>query len=273
MLELKISKEVKELLPPLEAKELEQLEKNILEVGIREPIAVCKGYIIDGHNRYSIAKKHNLDFETIEYDFDNKNDVMIWIIENQLGRRNLADFVRSALSLKKKDYISAQSKENSLNNLKRGTEKPDGLESAPRGRTSEILAKEADVSVDFIKKTEYILNNASQENIEALKNNDKDTSVNKVYTETRSNKDPIYKEKQETKKARKTFDEKLEEARAWNSDPKNQVNTSVSTISNTTLLKDVTNHIDRIENDGERQEFCLSLIKLAKEYIRKAHIK
>jgi hypothetical protein len=44
----------------------ELLEQNILRDGIREPLAVWKGTILDGHNRYEIAKRHKLPFSTEE---------------------------------------------------------------------------------------------------------------------------------------------------------------------------------------------------------------
>ncbi len=56
-MEIKIKEEFKELIPPLTNEEYKQLEDNCLEEGIREKIILWNNYIIDGHNRYKIAKK------------------------------------------------------------------------------------------------------------------------------------------------------------------------------------------------------------------------
>ena len=63
MRELKIDPELKDLLPPLTNEEYKQLEKNIKENGFDRnfPIMEWHGYIADGHNRYSICKKHNIE--------------------------------------------------------------------------------------------------------------------------------------------------------------------------------------------------------------------
>ena len=62
--ELKIDPELRDLLPPLTDDEYKQLEKNIVENGFDKnfPIMEWNGFIVDGHNRYSICKKHNIDY-------------------------------------------------------------------------------------------------------------------------------------------------------------------------------------------------------------------
>ena len=45
---------------------------------------------MDGHNRYTIAKKHpEIPFTVHEKAFTNRYEAIIWICKNQLGRRNL----------------------------------------------------------------------------------------------------------------------------------------------------------------------------------------
>lgn len=97
MEKLEIKEELKKLIPALTQEEFKQLEENCLEEGIREAIITWKGYIIDGHNRYEIANKWNLDFQTKSKHFENEIDVKIWMANNQLGRRNLSDYVKGEL--------------------------------------------------------------------------------------------------------------------------------------------------------------------------------
>lgn len=89
---LTIDEELKALIPALSQDEKEQLEVNLLTEGIREPLVVWKHYhiLLDGHNRYEIAFKHNLPFTTVEVELPDKNAARLWLINNQLGRRNLS---------------------------------------------------------------------------------------------------------------------------------------------------------------------------------------
>ena len=67
--ELKIDKEFRSLIRPLNKHEYLQLEANIMADGCREPIVTWNGFIVDGHNRYEICLKHYIPFATEEIDF------------------------------------------------------------------------------------------------------------------------------------------------------------------------------------------------------------
>ena len=88
---LKIDPEFQGKIPPLTFEELNQLEANILRDGrIINPIIVWRGLIVDGHNRFTIAKKHpEIPFTVHEKEFASRYEAIIWICKNQLGRRNL----------------------------------------------------------------------------------------------------------------------------------------------------------------------------------------
>ena len=96
-IKLKIDKEFKTLIPPLSPKEYEQLEANIIADGCREPIVIWNGYIIDGHNRYEICKKHHIGYKVKEMSFESRDEAVVWICTNQLGRRNIAEETRKYL--------------------------------------------------------------------------------------------------------------------------------------------------------------------------------
>lgn len=90
--ELVIDKEFSELLPPLPDWKLEILESLIIEHGCMNPICVWNNTILDGHQRYRICKKHNIPFETVEIkSVSDRDDAVIWMIENQLNRKNLSE--------------------------------------------------------------------------------------------------------------------------------------------------------------------------------------
>ena len=94
---LKIDEDFKTLIRPLSQDEYLQLEANLLLDGCREPIITWNGVIVDGHNRYEICKKHNIPFAVQPKEFGCREEVIIWICSNQLGRRNISDETRTYL--------------------------------------------------------------------------------------------------------------------------------------------------------------------------------
>lgn len=84
----KIDPEFKALLAPLTKEEYAGLEESILERGCLDTIKTWNDYIIDGHNRFSICMRHGVLFGTEPLDFDTREDVIEWMIRNQLARRN-----------------------------------------------------------------------------------------------------------------------------------------------------------------------------------------
>ena len=90
--QLKIDPEFQSKIPPLQFEEEQQLEQNIIAEGrFLNPIITWNGYILDGHTRYRILKKHGfIKFEVEEIQLANKYEALAWICKNQLGRRNLS---------------------------------------------------------------------------------------------------------------------------------------------------------------------------------------
>ena len=97
MTEIKIDPEFKNLIPPLTDEEHTQLEESLVREGCRDSLVVWQGTLIDGHNRYEICQKHDLLFKTIEKEFADRDAAKIWIVTNQLGRRNLTTESRNYL--------------------------------------------------------------------------------------------------------------------------------------------------------------------------------
>ena len=90
--QLKIDPEFQSKIPPLQFEKEQQLEQNIIAEGrLLNPIITWNGYILDGHTRYRILKKHGfIKFEVKEIQLANKYEALAWICKNQLGRRNLS---------------------------------------------------------------------------------------------------------------------------------------------------------------------------------------
>ena len=89
--QLKIDPEFQSKIPPLQFEEEQQLEQNIIAEGrLLNPIITWNGYILDGHTRYRILRKHPfIAYQIQEIELDNRYAALSWICQNQLGRRNL----------------------------------------------------------------------------------------------------------------------------------------------------------------------------------------
>lgn len=102
---LKINDTFKKLIPPLSTDEYSALETSILKEGVRDAIITWNDFIIDGHNRYEIATRHGLLYNTISKEFSSEDDVIIWMIDNQLARRNINDGIKYVLADQKREAL------------------------------------------------------------------------------------------------------------------------------------------------------------------------
>ena len=93
--------------PKLSTREFANLTEDIRQHGVLTPILVYKGKIIDGHNRYRICKEYNIPFETKEMNFGSDGEAIVWIIKEQVGKRNLTPFQRCEMVLKYEPEIRA----------------------------------------------------------------------------------------------------------------------------------------------------------------------
>jgi len=113
MRQLKIYQAFQNLIPPLSDDEYSGLENSILSHGrCRDTIKIWKGTIVDGHNRYAICQKHGIKYEVQDMRFSSIKDAELWIIQNQLGRRNLTNAMRIKLVLHKGTLLREKARQN-----------------------------------------------------------------------------------------------------------------------------------------------------------------
>lgn len=147
MKKITIVKELQDFIVPLGKEEYFQLEKNLLSEGCREALSVWENVnkdlvLIDGHNRYKICLKHKIPFKTKLFSFNNIEEVKKWMLENQLGRRNLnPDQLSYYRGLK---YLSLKKKKGGYDNIQ--------LKGVVEPSTSELLSLEFKVSESTIKR-------------------------------------------------------------------------------------------------------------------------
>ena len=176
---MEIKEEFKNLIPALSVEEYAQLEANILEEGIREPIITWNGFIIDGHNRFSIAQRFDLEYKTTSKHFSNENLVKIWMLDNQFGKRNLTDAQRYLNRNEKRKLLKAQGK------LTQG-ERTDLLSTIDKKleskhNTQKIIADELGWSTGKVAMADVVFKKATPEVIEKV--NKSEVSINAAYKE------------------------------------------------------------------------------------------
>jgi len=195
MKQIEIKEEFKKLIPALTKEEYKQLEDNCLEEGIREKIILWNNYIIDGHNRYNIAKQWNLEFETESKNFSSEEAVKEWMILNQFGRRNLSNYQRSVLALELEEVFKekAKNKQGIRNDLT-------SSKSLEEVRTHKELEKVAQVSHETVRKVKKIQEKAPEEVKAKLRTGE--VSINAAYKEIKK------EEKKENFKTKKLEFEK-----------------------------------------------------------------
>lgn len=145
--------ELQALIPELQKSEYEQLEENIRKEGCRDSLLIWQttqgiidgtengspvNVLVDGHNRYSICKKLSIDFKVVLREFLSLQAVRDFMINNQLGRRNLTPEQTS--------YLRGLKYRNERQTAGRPVQDENYEEQSIAQRTQDRLAQEFNVS-------------------------------------------------------------------------------------------------------------------------------
>jgi len=183
--ELQVDEEFKNLIPALTDDERALLEKSILREGLREPILTWNGVIIDGHNRYEICKKHNIPIKMKELQFSSRDEAILWILNNQLGRRNLTPYQKARLALAKGKILEKEAKKRQaighFNAPQYKDKRPvvQNSEQLEKGRVLMKLEEEFGISHDTLQKVKKIEEKAPDEVKRKLENGE--ISIHRAY--------------------------------------------------------------------------------------------
>lgn len=142
-----IDSEIKRLLPPLTEEERLKLRTMIQKRGRVDPLIVGilngRRLLIDGHNRLEICEELDLDYPTREEVFERRGELLQWVIDNQLSRRNLPPeriaYFRGKDYLNQKQVVGGQ--------LPKG-----GDQNGPPLKTAEKVAEKHGVGQTTIKR-------------------------------------------------------------------------------------------------------------------------
>ena len=122
-MDLTINPEFQNLIPPLTDDKRSILERSIINEGCRDALITWNDTVVDGHNRYEICRKHNIDFKTLPYEFESDQEAKIWIIDNEKGRRNITDGWKWELAQTKKAILKEKGREKKVEEGKKAREK------------------------------------------------------------------------------------------------------------------------------------------------------
>ena len=178
--DLTVDPEFRDLIPPLNEEELKLLEESIVADGCESPLIVWNGVIVDGHNRYAICRKHKIPFAIQEKDFSSRDDAMLWMLRNQLGRRNLNSYQRVELVLKFEPLVKNAAEQRMMAG-KAANPVPTLAQGQTKGRTRDHLSEAAGVSHGTFAKAKKLVQSADEETKRELRAGK--VTVNRAYTE------------------------------------------------------------------------------------------
>ena len=95
-----IDPEFRKLIAPLTPEERRQLELNLVAEGCRDALVVWNEILLDGHNRFEICTRRRIPYRTCAVDLPSRESALLWIEENQVGRRNLSPDQRAAIAFR-----------------------------------------------------------------------------------------------------------------------------------------------------------------------------
>jgi len=170
MAEFTIDPEFRDLLDGLRGDERAGLEASIRIDGCRDALVVWaeQSILVDGHNRFAICNDLGKSYRIELKSFASRDEVLLWIIDNQMNRRNVPEARRIAFALKREPIVAAIAKANQLKGGSgKGQEETDNLrikrsegavESKSHGHfTRESIAKAANTSPAQVQRFKEVM--------------------------------------------------------------------------------------------------------------------
>jgi hypothetical protein len=150
---MKYDMELVDGLRALSPEEFKELESSCIEHGILDPVKIWEGYLIDGRHRLRISDKHKLVYKTQDMEFADKEEARLWVLKNQLGKRNLTEIEvqRARAELAKATSVEEAARETGVSErtIQRDVEASEIMEMMPKDlrkkcETGEIINSRSD---------------------------------------------------------------------------------------------------------------------------------
>ena len=243
---IQIDEELKDLLPRLSEDDSNSLTQSLIENGFDQKFGRIKvwfpenndgiGYIVDGHNRYKICSKNGIELSDYCFEpvyFDSKENVIKWMLENQLARRNLQTIQRIAIAEKYRPIFEKQAKERQSeyhgNQYDKKREVPQNFVEVQNRKkqdneTNAKLAEMANVNRETYRQAKRVLDSDNEEVKRRVLSGK--TSISAGYRELRNNSNensvPKKEEKNTPEQRIIEFDDRMNEIDRKIADLKNE---------------------------------------------------
>lgn len=137
-----------------------------------------------------VCMRNKLSFRVEEREFEDEDSVMVWIIDNQMGRRNIESAAKIRLSLMKEEIRAKQSnsRQGERNDLKDSVKNISADLRGSSGKATEFIAQDAGVSARSVEQFKYIEKNApnlADDLCSGKKVKNKKLSIDGVYRDLR----------------------------------------------------------------------------------------
>ena len=187
---LRLNPEYEKLLPKMSEEEFAELKASMQAEGQHYPIIVNEDLeILDGHHRYRACTELGVepDFEVRK--FEDKLLEKKFVIEVNLRRRHLNNFQLIELAVPLLEIEKALAKKRQSKGGKNGRNQqlglaPDDAEPEFKAKATELVAKKAGVSTRTFERGKKILEKASEDDKQRLREGK--ASIAKVYQEITS---------------------------------------------------------------------------------------
>ena len=178
-MKLFINPEYERLVSPLSVDEYETLKKSIKKDGLWIPILINgENEILDGHHRFRACQELQIQTKHAVREFENKLLEKKFVIQCNLFRRHLNDFQKSELGiiLLKIEKELAKKRQGTRNDLTSPSN-----EGNVKGEATEVTAKQIGVSRGTFERAKKIIDEATDEIKDKLRQGNPHTSIAKEY--------------------------------------------------------------------------------------------
>lgn len=239
--------ELEHFLPKPSPEKLEILVDSIVDKGVLEPIYTWNGIIVDGYTRYGICHELQIPFEYVELEFANKDEVKFFMLQKQIGRRELTVFQKCEILYPLEKFIAERVEKQRRKAISRYHQ--EGVTGASRHGSLEddsgtTIAKYAGISRRLWYRAKALIENADEATKKLLRTGE--LKIGPIYQRLKAGlplipKDDLEAEADTEIEPVMDSEEHLEEAS----------NHAMSPLSNTTRVKpDVEKETNVTENSG-----------------------
>ena len=143
-----------ELFPLMQGDEYDKLVADIRKNGLREPIWLHEGKIIDGRNRYRACLKAGVEPQTRNW--DGEGSLVEFVVSLNLHRRHLTSSQRAAAAVQALDMLKADAKERQREGGRAKVSQKIGEADSHAGRAVEQAAKLFGTNRTYIEQADKL---------------------------------------------------------------------------------------------------------------------